>query len=232
MHSGRVQQLLRNHGDEVDGLRLEDGFEVRFPPHIGHQVVEFIQPGDDITLKGQNVTRPRGEIVFDVTQIEFEGQTITVDHPPHPHCSEAKEKTEPTMTVCGTVSRFVTNPHGDVDGLVLSDQTEVKFPPHQGQALQEFVRIGDEVRAEGRRHVTRRGDIHLHADRIVAVATGRTLDRFDDVDHGTDLVSTCYKRHEESAEPTNTDLMRELLGLRSLIEQLRLNPAFVSADRD
>jgi len=36
------------------------------------------------------------------------------------------------MSANGTIKEFVANRHGDVDGFLLSDGTEVKLPPHQG----------------------------------------------------------------------------------------------------
>ena len=31
--------------------------------------------------------------------------------------------------ISGTFERFLLNPHGDADGMILSDGTEVHFPP-------------------------------------------------------------------------------------------------------
>jgi hypothetical protein len=81
------------------------------------------------------------------------------------------------MNASGVVEKFATNRHGDVDGLLLADGTEVKMPPHQGRELQALVKEGDKVQIEGRKHVTPHGDVHLHADRITAVATGSSIER-------------------------------------------------------
>src|SRR5882757_4633417 len=32
--------------------------------------------------------------------------------------------------VCSTFERFLISPHGDADGMILTDGTEVHFPPH------------------------------------------------------------------------------------------------------
>lgn len=37
--------------------------------------------------------------------------------------------------ISGTFERFLLNPHGDPDGMMLSDGTEVHFPPHMSAAL-------------------------------------------------------------------------------------------------
>jgi len=40
-----------------------------------------------------------------------------------------------TMTVNGTLDRYILNDRADIDGLILSNGYEVKFPPHIGMAV-------------------------------------------------------------------------------------------------
>jgi hypothetical protein len=40
-----------------------------------------------------------------------------------------------TMTVSGTLDHYILNDRGDIDGLILSNGDEVKFPPHIGMAV-------------------------------------------------------------------------------------------------
>jgi hypothetical protein len=49
----------------------------------------------------------------------------------------------------GTVARFIINPPGEVDGLLLSDGTQVRFPPHMSGELVAAVRVGDPVAIQG-----------------------------------------------------------------------------------
>jgi hypothetical protein len=49
----------------------------------------------------------------------------------------------------GTVSRFVINPEGDVDGFLLGDGSLVHFPPHMSSQLVSAVHPGDSVRIAG-----------------------------------------------------------------------------------
>ncbi|OKO81374.1 hypothetical protein [Bradyrhizobium sp. NAS96.2] len=62
----------------------------------------------------------------------------------------------------GVVERFTINLDGDIDGLVLSDQTLVHTPPHLSDKLKASVRPGGSVRVRG---VKPRG-----ADLIAAVS--------------------------------------------------------------
>ena len=55
---------------------------------------------------------------------------------------------QPT-SIRGTVSQYMMNPDGLVDGLLLSDNTIVRFPPHMGQQLVQALKTQDLVRVEG-----------------------------------------------------------------------------------
>ena len=49
----------------------------------------------------------------------------------------------------GVVERFVINPEGKIDGLLLTDQTLVHTPPRLSDQLKSAVRPGDSIRARG-----------------------------------------------------------------------------------
>jgi len=52
-------------------------------------------------------------------------------------------------SIRGTVSQYLMNPDGLVDGLLLSDNTIVRFPPHMSQQLVQAVKPQDSVRVDG-----------------------------------------------------------------------------------
>lgn len=51
--------------------------------------------------------------------------------------------------ITGTVDRFLINPHGAVDGMLLADGTEVHFPPHLSAQLLAAVKPGAQVWIRG-----------------------------------------------------------------------------------
>lgn len=55
----------------------------------------------------------------------------------------AAAMTAPSVT--GTVQQYLLTPHGEVDGLLLSDGTVVKFSPHLAERLTATVKLGDAV---------------------------------------------------------------------------------------
>jgi hypothetical protein len=51
----------------------------------------------------------------------------------------------------GRLQQFTLTPRGEIDGLILSDGTEVKTPPHLSTAIAYSVKLGDTVRVHGLR---------------------------------------------------------------------------------
>jgi hypothetical protein len=49
----------------------------------------------------------------------------------------------------GQIKRFLVNPQGEVDGLLLVDGTLVKFPPHMSDELIAVVKAGDTITVRG-----------------------------------------------------------------------------------
>jgi len=76
-------------------------------------------------------------------------------------------------TVSGTLVGWRTNPHGEPDGFLLDDGTEVRFPPHRAGSVREIFRDGARVEATGERR-GRRGE-HLHARILRDPASGASV---------------------------------------------------------
>jgi hypothetical protein len=91
--------------------------------------------------------------------------------------------------ISGTFERFLLNPHGDADGMILSDGTEVHFPPHMSAELCAAIRRGEkpEIRIRGVR--PRNGSL------IAAIAI-ETMDGKRIVDNGPP------KKHAEKERPS------------------------------
>lgn len=49
----------------------------------------------------------------------------------------------------GVVERLLINPHGEIDGMLLTDGTEVHLPPHLGKEIRAAVRPGASVAVFG-----------------------------------------------------------------------------------
>ncbi|SAK60969.1 hypothetical protein AWB76_02999 [Caballeronia temeraria] len=74
--------------------------------------------------------------------------TAVAPPPPVP-CARPIAGAVSIATMQATVSRFLTNPDGDVDGFLTIDGRLVRFPPHMGTQLTATVRQGDNVQLSG-----------------------------------------------------------------------------------
>ena len=57
--------------------------------------------------------------------------------------------------------------------MMLSDGTEVHWPPHLGDRMKDFLARKDRVRVQGWLHTTPRGDDHLRAGTITNLRTDK-----------------------------------------------------------
>jgi hypothetical protein len=95
----------------------------------------------------------------------------------------------------GTVDRFLINPHGDADGMLLKDGTEVHFPPHMSKPVVAALKPGDPVKVRG---VRPRG-----VDMVAAVSL-QVGDATPIVDHGPPKEDHGHKKdgdHKSEKKP-------------------------------
>jgi hypothetical protein len=90
--------------------------------------------------------------------------------------------------VGGTFERFLINPHGDADGMILTDGTEVHFPPHMSAEVCAAIRPSENTKVKVR-GVRPRG-----SDLIAAIAI-ETSDGKRMVDNGPP------KGHDDKKKP-------------------------------
>ena len=83
--------------------------------------------------------------------------------PPLPGAQQPEPPAPPdratqATSVRGTVSQYMMNPDGLVDGILLSDNTIVRFAPHMSQQLVQTVKPQDSVSVDG--FIEYQGTIH------------------------------------------------------------------------
>ncbi len=74
--------------------------------------------------------------------------------------------------VSGVVRRFLINPDGEVDGMLLADNTLVRFPPHVGSQVASTMSPGDTVNVSG---FAQQPDGTLRASLISDTKSGRSV---------------------------------------------------------
>ncbi len=181
---------------------------------MGEQITAIAKVGDQIEVEGRPEVTPRGDRVFEISQITSGKETVRIFI--LGRSTAPKPSTTEPMSAEGRVTEYVTNPHGDVDGLILNDNTIVKFPPHQSDELQELVKVGDEVKVEGRRHETPHGEVHLHAD-VISARASRSIGK------GQSTIASHPNTPPGAAvgRATNAEILNELREIRKLLSERR-----------
>ena len=61
-------------------------------------------------------------------------------------------------TMVGRVKDLLKTPHGDVDGFLLEDGSQVHFPPYVGERVVKLIAPGESVEFKGRAETLPKGE--------------------------------------------------------------------------
>jgi hypothetical protein len=245
---GSIVELARNKPGDVDGWKLSSGSQIHFPPHVGKELEKTIAVGASVRVLAKLKSRPDGSEVHEAVTIESGNVAYLVAppalKPPHrpengPPAADGhrpKPKDETAMSLTGKVGEFHENKGGDIDGFKLGDESiEVKFPPHLAEKVKAAVQTGQSITVHGRRHETPKGDIHLHADKIIAGDQTILVDRPEPKHEGPKHEGPKHEgpkhegpkhegpKHQAGPEhgPSPEEIMRELRSIRKMVEALQ-----------
>jgi hypothetical protein len=85
---GIAQKLTNAPKGEVDGVVLEDGTRLHWPPHLGSQFSGAFKIGDAVDAVGYMETLPRGETQLEVQRLTNPRTNTTVKNPDLPDQTE------------------------------------------------------------------------------------------------------------------------------------------------
>src|SRR6266851_2380198 len=145
MLQGKVAQYSLTPRGEVDGLILEDGTEIRLPPHLGVQLVVAIKPGDRVTVHGLKAREIAMVQAISVTN-DATGATVTDDGPGGPR--GPRDRGQP-LSAQGHIKTQLHGPRGDLNGVLLEDGTIVRLPPDEADRLAAQLAPGQPLYVEG-----------------------------------------------------------------------------------
>ena len=113
--------------------------------------------------------------------------------------------------ISGTFERFLLNPHGDADGMILSDGTEVHFPPHMSAELCAAIRPGEkpEIRIRG---------VRPRNSSLIAAIAIETMDGKRIVDNGPPKKHAEKERpNKDGPKPKHEKMQAEAVGEHQLL---------------
>ncbi|MDO9712199.1 hypothetical protein [Paracraurococcus lichenis] len=142
---------------EVDGFLLQDGTQVRVPPHLSTQLVYAVHPGDAVTVRGLRALG--APLVSAVSVARDAGGPPVVDMGGGPRGALRP------VDVQGRVQMPLRGPRGEVNGVLLEDGTQVHLPPPEAERFADLFRPGQTLAARGDGLTTPLGTV-LEADAI------------------------------------------------------------------
>lgn len=147
---GTVERFMLDPRGEVEGLFLTDGTHLYVTSRAADQLVNAFAPGNVVRVYGRRFDDKhlvQADVVTNVTT----GATFTVPLRLDLPVQEQEHRLSMTeMSAAGTIRAFFYHPvKKTIQGMLLSDETQVRFPLDASPALRRSFHVGDHVRIRG-----------------------------------------------------------------------------------
>ena len=174
---GRVAAYVLSPDAGVAGLLLDNGRQVRVPPHLGARLASLVQPGqwvrigpEDTTAKDLGPARMRsitavdaGRTLVDTAPAPLAGEPLS----PAPIGDVGDGATLHALKVSGTIRQTLKGARGEANGVLLTSGVQVAFPPHVGLEAGAWLVAGQTIEVEGFGRTSSYGTV-VQATRIAA----------------------------------------------------------------
>lgn len=150
--SGTVERYLLNKEGLVDGLLLNDGLQVKFPPHMSDYLSQAVRPGNRVTVIGTpGVATSLGQEIHAHSITNAQNQATVVRQSPRYVARPVPpaDTRYDNFSASGIAQRWLIGRRGEIKGVVLSSGAQVKFPRHVGYQLTNLARQGARIEAQG-----------------------------------------------------------------------------------
>jgi hypothetical protein len=145
---GTISQYLMNPDGLVDGVLLSDNTVVRFPSHLGQQLIQTVKPQDLVQIDG--FSEVQGSI-HAATITNANTQQTVIDAPPAPQNPPPVpiSNSRQSMSVSGVIKVLLHSPRGEIDGAVLDSGAIVHVAPLVGTQQAHLFEVGASLSASG-----------------------------------------------------------------------------------
>jgi hypothetical protein len=240
---GTVRSTTTAPMGEIDGVVLDDGTVIHWPPHLGDRMSGIAVRGDQVRATGWMETGPEGDTHLEVRSITNLRNNASLENdapapPPPPGPGRRRGPVAPpppgprpagrvsagaSRSLQGTVQRITTAPMGEVDGAILEDGTVIHWPPHLADRFSAVVARGERVKVNGWMETGPAGDNHFEVQSATNLRTNATVG----TDTGARLPPVRIETEPDhasdfAASPDQTkNVARRLKALEDQIAQLR-----------
>jgi hypothetical protein len=147
---GIVTRYLLDPRGEIEGLMLQDGTQMHITSRAADKLVQAIKPGQHVRVHGRrqdDMPLVQADVIFNASTGTIFTVPFRLDFP-IPDQEQRLSMTE--MKAEGTIEALLFHPlNGVVQGMLLSDGTQVRLPPDINEELRNSFRLGEQVAAEG-----------------------------------------------------------------------------------
>jgi hypothetical protein len=143
--TGKIERFLLNSHGELDGLLLEDGTEVHFPPHLSEAVRRMLKVRSSVALRG---LRPRAApIVAAISLQAIPSGPAIVDQGPDD--AARGKRPRQALEAAGKIVRVLHGPKGEARGALLDSGTIVRLGKHAGPKAAKLLVVGKPLAGRG-----------------------------------------------------------------------------------
>ncbi|HRB15214.1 MAG TPA: hypothetical protein PK224_05460 [Nitrospira sp.] len=166
---GVVERYLIDPRGEVEGLLLVDGTYMYVTSRAADHLTRALKPDDHVQVFGRRQSNER-LVQPDVIENLTRGTTFIVPlRVDLPMQEQARRLSVTEMNATGTIRLLLYHPiKSTVQGMILSDNTQIRLPLDASEALRRSFQIGDAVVIKGN------GTTNQFGRAIEVVAIGRT----------------------------------------------------------
>lgn len=156
-YQGKVIRLVTNDDYVYEGFYIlsnNDSLLVKFPPHLGTQVVAAVRQGATVSVNGVYNVAPFGGGEIMMISINANGKTIVDADPPTPETAP----TETYVSGSGNISQLQTNREGEMIGLLVNGKTILRIPPHVARELGNLLQNNATISYTGMKKANNNGE--------------------------------------------------------------------------
>jgi len=158
--NGVVKQLLMNPSGKVDGFVLSDGTQVSCPANMSADVAKTIGPNDrvnvvgirqnDRVLRATKITNTNTNQYVSWADVTPPASEAAIQ--PLPHKKDIRTFRSPGMkplTAQGKIQSQIFDNEGELNGVILSDKSVVRFGPKILGRSKDKFEVGKGLKASG-----------------------------------------------------------------------------------
>lgn len=155
--NGTVRHILMNPSGKVDGFIMSDGTQVSCPPHMSDKVMKTISTNDRVSVQGvrENDRVLRATKITNTSTNKFVDIADVTPPASEPAIPMRKDIRPPRtagmkqLSAQGTIQSQIFGKEGELNGVILSDKSVVRFGPKVlGKSKAQFE-VGKGLKASG-----------------------------------------------------------------------------------